>query len=103
MSIAFRCGSKPPLMTRAIVSISQRLDHLVSQPRCGLVTQDQGNTLWHGFVGVENGHAGFGHTAIYLAEPSGWQVEYHSKWKNPPKDTDIDVGDFSGYCYYHCV
>ena len=52
---------------------------------------------WHGFLGQENSKPGFGHTAMYILEPSGWQIEVNSPWHNPPRDMDIDVGDFSGY------
>ena len=57
---------------------------------------------WHGFLGQENGEPGFGHTALYITEPSGWQLEVNAPWHNPPNDLDVDVGDFSGYCLSHC-
>ena len=64
---------------------------------------------WHGFLGQENGKPGFGHTSLYITEPSGWQLEINSVWKKPPQDMDVDYGDFSssprkllGYCLTHC-
>jgi len=60
-----------------------------------------GNTLYHPFVGMENGEDGFGHTALYIQDPSGFQVEYHSAFLNPDESIDVDLGDFNEYCDYH--
>merc|ERR1712224_521870 len=63
----------------------------------------RGWTEYHPFIGVENGVAGFGHTALYMLEPSGWQIEFHGDWQNPPiNDTDEDIGNFNQYCASHC-
>ena len=43
---------------------------------------------WHGFLGMENGEKGFGHTAMYVMEPSGWQLEVNSPWTNPDPNTN---------------
>ena len=64
--------------------------------------QKRRDTMYHPFVGVESGFPGFGHTGIYIQDPSGWQVEYHATWTHPPNSTDIDTGDFGQYCDYHC-
>lgn len=60
---------------------------------------------WHTyktFIGQENGVPGFGHTNLYLLEPSGWQIELKAPYLQPPNGTDIDIGDFDEYCGYHC-
>jgi len=64
--------------------------------------QKRGDAMYHPFVGIESGFPGFGHTGIYVQDPSGWQVEYHATWRRPPNSTDVDTGDFGQYCDYHC-
>ena len=59
-------------------------------------------TTYHPFLGIENGQAGFGHTALYIMDPSGWQVEYHASFVALAAGLDVDVGDFDQYCFAHC-
>ena len=58
----------------------------------------QGTTLYHPYLGVENGQASFGHTVLYMVDPSGWQIEYHSSFENPANNTDIDEGNLYVVC-----
>lgn len=62
-----------------------------------------GWTQYHPFVGMENVPSVWGHTVVYLLDPSGWQIEYHGGYRTPPNGTDVDVGDFNEYCDTHCV
>lgn len=66
-----------------------------------------GDTLYHPYLGVENGEHGpdndwFGHTVLYIQDPTGWTVEYHAPFLDPPRSVDVDKGDFNEYCDYHC-
>jgi len=65
--------------------------------------QAKGWAEYHPFIGMENNVSGFGHTAVYLLDPSGWQIEINGAYNNPPNTTDKDVGDFDEYCAYQCI
>ena len=60
---------------------------------------------YHTFLGAENGYttfqpfAGTGHTTMNILEPSGFNIQIGGVYESPPVGTDIDWGNFEGYCF----
>ena len=83
-------------------SIFNNVDASTSMDAVVKRLQARNATPYHPFVGVENGAAGFGHTALYILDPSGWSVEYHAPLHDVDPTWDVDPGDFDEYCMFHC-
>jgi catechol 2,3-dioxygenase-like lactoylglutathione lyase family enzyme len=80
-------------------STGRTLDHMI------LALRARNQQEYHAFLGAENGYAtyqpysGTGHTTLNILEPSGWMVQVGGVYTDPPASTNIDWGNFEGYCF----